>query len=199
MAALTSALPRRLRAKPIKGRGVSGANIAITAKKDGPAVNAQVKVIQKGDRGFSKVSKYMETAPDGTVTGLKPVERDLPVVIVVLDPGADNTIYVSTVGGIQDAMQLNYDERVAKNPDTTPRNVFYRPNELGADANDWSAITDQFAPKQMEVEETTEEPVVTEVATVPLTAPAPIEIPAEIDVPELEATTLEDIAADLNF
>lgn len=144
MTAIMASLPGRLRATPVKGKGVSAPNLVITKSKNDPGTPVQVKVIRKGDRGFANTTKYMEVGiVDGvtTVTGLKAVNRDLAVVVVVLDDNqVTNEIFVTTVGQIQDLMFQDYTARTAKTGKHATI-TFYKPANLGAVTNDWTPIT----------------------------------------------------------
>jgi hypothetical protein len=189
MNAIMASLPGRMRATPMKGKGVSAPNLNLTKSKNDPGTPVQVKVIQKGDRGFSNTNKYLEMGVvDGVTvaTGLKAVNRELPVVVVVLDEKAGtNEVFVSNVGTIQDLMFQDYTKRQAKTPGKAVAFTFYKPADLGATAGDWSSITNATAPAPVVV---MADP---QVVVVPM-----VEAVAEVAVVEVEveAETSEDEA-----
>ena len=217
--AVMASLPSRLRATPAKGRGVSGANLNVTKSKNGVPVPVQVKVVQKGDRGFSKTTKYMDVDANGAVTGLKPVDRELIAVVAVLDGDNGADVYVSTVGKIQDLMMANYEERVAKDPSKVIKQTFYRPIDLGAKDMDFTALLEAFSPKPApvaEVEEVVAEPVaeveevitpavvtvieVDEGITAMVIDPAAMEIPvSDISLEDEVAEGEAEVLAELGF
>ena len=207
LAAIKSALPRKYRVSTVKGRGVSGANLSLSASRKLVPQEVQFKVIPKGKRGFSKVSKYLDVAPDGTVTGLKDVARDLKVVVAVLDHTGGDRIYVTTVGAIQDLMFADYTKRSVAKPDVPVKQTFYRPIDLGVDAGDLSAITDTFEPVPVvvAVEEVVAPAVVTvikvdEGITAMVFDPAAMEIPvSDISLEDEVAEGEAEVLAELGF
>ena len=198
MTTVLNSMPRRLRGTPVKGRGgLDVPNLAITNTKDGKPLNVQVKVLQKGNRPSANVTKYMDVDSAGVVTGLKDANRDLIVVIAVLDNKTDtNEIFVSTVGAVQDAMFANYEERVTKNPDVVAKRCSYNPTKLGVTANDWTAIIEAFPSKKKVAEPApaVEAEAVT-VTEVDEAVTAIVIDPAAVEVPNLDGS-LEDEVAD---
>ena len=139
---------------PLDGEGRNGPNIHVSSEYNGgQSVDVIVKTVKAGKKGIVTASKYLKLSnEDGiqTITGLKDVDRETPIVLVTLgEETGQNTFKVFKLGVLQDLMlkiRTAYLVKNNKKPTVKPNvSIFYNTEDLNVVDNDWSLITDQIS------------------------------------------------------